>query len=260
MLSNIPIYVITLPESKDRQQAIQSQLSALNLPFTFFDAVDGRKTPDHPLFKKYNDKKRVWRRGKAAAMRPSQLGCFASHYLLWQQCVADGKPIIVLEDDATLLEPFARFCERMHEFAKHHDLMWLHSNSKRERMKGRVLENTAGFKVVRFPKGYTITVGYMLTPKGASTLLAHAQEWVYPVDITMDRFFEHHLDCVSVEPFVVGHDEGFESAINPVNAQPQRRTFAERVRREFYSLVDTLKRTAYNLRFVVGAWFKGIGR
>lgn len=28
-----------------------------------------------------------------------ELGCYASHYLMWQKCVEINEPIIILEDD-----------------------------------------------------------------------------------------------------------------------------------------------------------------
>ena len=39
-------------------------------------------------------------------MTPGELGCFASHYLLWEKCLELNEPIVVIEDDAQLEECF----------------------------------------------------------------------------------------------------------------------------------------------------------
>src|SRR3546814_6455975 len=97
---------------------MDKQLTQLGLPYCFFDAIHGARNPDHPLFKKYNDKKRARLRGSGASLRLSQLGCFASHYLLWEKCVQARKAIIVLEDDAILLPEFMSFYENAAAFAR----------------------------------------------------------------------------------------------------------------------------------------------
>lgn len=54
------IYVISLKRSPERREYIKKQLDDLSIEFEFFDAVDGRVEPPHPLFKSYNYTKRLW--------------------------------------------------------------------------------------------------------------------------------------------------------------------------------------------------------
>ena len=96
--SELPIYVINLPASADRRVSMERQAAALGLRFRFFEAVNGRQP--HPLFGHVAEKKRLLRKGRP--FRPGEMGCWASHYLLWQHCVEGGVPIIVLEDDIVL--------------------------------------------------------------------------------------------------------------------------------------------------------------
>lgn len=38
--------------------------------------------------------------------RAARIACFASHYSLWIRCLADGKPILILEHDAAFIRKF----------------------------------------------------------------------------------------------------------------------------------------------------------
>ncbi|MEZ9323151.1 glycosyltransferase family 25 protein [Vibrio sp. 10N.286.51.E5] len=94
------IFVISLDDALERRVSIEQQFANIGQDFKFFDAVDGRKDV-HPLFSYYNSKKRM--RCKGYEMTPGELGCFASHYLLWEKCVELNEPIVVIEDDAQRL-------------------------------------------------------------------------------------------------------------------------------------------------------------
>ncbi|HDZ9284767.1 TPA: glycosyltransferase family 25 protein, partial [Vibrio cholerae] len=91
------IYVISLKNSLDRRASIEQQMTSHGLKFEFFDAIDGRIDPPHPLFANYDYTKRLWLTSGKMPMR-GELGCYASHYLLWQKCVELNAPIVVLED------------------------------------------------------------------------------------------------------------------------------------------------------------------
>jgi len=56
----------------------------------------GFKGPDRPL----TDTE------KCNMSLPGVIGCFDSHYRLWQHCVAINEPIMVFEDDARLVRPW----------------------------------------------------------------------------------------------------------------------------------------------------------
>ncbi len=246
----LAIYVISLQAAQDRRSFMQQQLDGLQLPFEFFDAIYGSEDPDHYLFEKYNDKKRASRRGLNASLRLSQLGCFASHYLLWEKCSQTNTPIIVLEDDAILLPPFMSFCENLEQFSKRHELVWLQPSRKIANQSGRVIEEIGPFTVKKFAKGFAGTTGYMLTPRAANILLDYCAEWIYPVDNTMDRFYDHKVEAIGIEPVCVTQEDDFESSIN-VAASGSKRRLRDSVRRELATLKDNVSRTTHNAKFYI---------
>lgn len=229
---------------------MDKQLTQLGLPYCFFDAIHGARNPDHPLFKKYNDKKRARLRGSGASLRLSQLGCFASHYLLWEKCVQARKAIIVLEDDAILLPEFMSFYENAAAFASRYGLVWLQPSRKIADQAGLVLETIGPFTVKKFAKGFSGATGYLLTPEAAQTLLDYCAEWIYPVDNTMDRFYDHKVEAIGLAPACLMQDDDFESAIN-VADDGARHSLPDKLRREYANLKDTLARSAHNLGFLL---------
>lgn len=57
----------------------------------------GLKGPDNPLNDEY----------KAELTTPGVVGCFDSHYRLWQHCVDIQEPVLIFEDDAHVIRPLS---------------------------------------------------------------------------------------------------------------------------------------------------------
>ncbi|WP_044365138.1 glycosyltransferase family 25 protein, partial [Haemophilus influenzae] len=92
-----PIFIINLEKSTDRKAYMQAQFEQLfsnNLiqEIHFFDAIYGKSNPNHPLFQRYNENKRLNAKGYPLTL--GQLGCYASHYSMWEKCVELDYPII----------------------------------------------------------------------------------------------------------------------------------------------------------------------
>ncbi|MFK5040376.1 glycosyltransferase family 25 protein [Glaesserella parasuis] len=197
------IFIINLSKSIERKEFIKSQFSKLkendrSINYEFFPAINGKDNPNFYLFDKYNEKKRFIRKGNVMSL--SQLGCFASHYLLWEKCIELNTGIIILEDDAILQNNFLDIYKFCGSDSNQSEFFWL-SPPAFETLKGneKIKIDNAN-KLIRFTGKHDNATGYYLTPKAAKKLLDHCQEWIYEVDITMDRFWENHLDILNVAP------------------------------------------------------------
>lgn len=203
----IPIFIINLPQSFERRESIDKQFKSFNqnyqtqIIYSFFSAISGRDNPNFPLFDKYNSRERFKRKGNTMTL--GQLGCFASHYLLWQKCVKLNQSIIVLEDDISIQDNFIniyQFCfskENIFEF------FWLSPPSKSKHSKrNKVLyfDEKSNFSIRRYYKGWENANGYFITPRAAQKLLSYCDEWVYDLDISMDRYWENKLEYSAVYP------------------------------------------------------------
>ncbi len=196
------IYVINLPSSVDRRERIREQLDRQNLSYEFFEAIDGRGEP-HPLFKKYNDRRR--KRYKRHRLSLTELGCYASHYLLWERCVQSGEPIIVMEDDVIISSQFAEVLDHIEVAIEGYGWIRLGATSNEP---FRSVARYDRYTVVRFFKGPSGAQCYALHPKAAAVFLKYSKEWFVPVDDFMDKFWLHKIDCYGLIPYPVQGGEG----------------------------------------------------
>lgn len=247
-MKNTPIFVINLEKSHERREFIQDQFGAFpTIEYQFFKAVNGKENPNYPLFKRYNEQERFKRKGNK--MNLSQLGCWASHYHLWEKCVELDQGIIVLEDDAIIHSHFADVYQFIGSPENTFEFFWLIPPAPRARgQKGKMIFTIPNIqcKIERFYKGWGNATGYFITPQAAKKLLNFTQEWIYDVDITMDRYWENKLDYLALTPTCVEPDFSKESNI-PVNKGKSNRTVWVKIRREFYQIQDTINKFIYNL-------------
>ena len=195
----LDIYVINLAGSDARWSKVSKRLSALNLPFERFAAVDGRQEP-HPLFARYDDAKR--KRYRRKPLSGGELGCFASHYLLWQRCVEVNRPIVVMEDDVYVTGQFPKALEQAEQLIAELGYIRLAGTSLHRRPYKKV-KQVGEFELVDHVRGPSGTLCYVLHPLAAQRLLDHAEHWFIAVDDYMDRYWRHGVDCWSLMPFSV---------------------------------------------------------
>lgn len=247
MNTKIKIYIINLEKSIDRRDFISKQFNNLprKIDYQFFKAVYGKEEPNHPLFLKYNEKKRFERKGHYMSL--SQLGCFASHYLLWQKCIELNKGIIVLEDDAIIHSNFLEALEFISSDKNHFEFLWLSPPAPAKRnQKGKMIYSLDKIEITRYKEGWGNATGYFITPKSAKKLLDYCEEWILDVDIMMERYWENKVDYLALSPFCVEPDLSKESNI-PVDKKQGKRSLIVKIKRELYKVQDTIKKFKYDL-------------
>ena len=247
MNNKIKIYIINLEKSIDRRDFISKQFNNLprKIDCQFFKAVYGKEEPNHPLFLKYNEKKRFERKGHYMSL--SQLGCFASHYLLWQKCIELNQGIIVLEDDAIIHSNFLEALEFISSDKNHFEFLWLSPPAPAKRnQKGKMIYSLDKIEITRYKEGWGNATGYFITPKSAKKLLDYCEEWILDVDIMMERYWENKVDYLALSPFCVEPDLSKESNI-PVDKKQGKRSLIVKIKRELYKVQDTIKKFKYDL-------------
>ncbi|WP_318499127.1 glycosyltransferase family 25 protein [Photobacterium leiognathi] len=242
----IDIFVINIPSSIERKENIARQLTELGLAFHIFEAVNGHKDKS-PLFELYDEKKSQLYRGKT--LSKGQLGCYASHYLLWQKCIELGKPIIVLEDDALIYEnEFQDLINNIQAIPQHFECIRLFDN-KRPSFKHNVEKKLTHTEIHKFNRGHMSATGYFLTPEGAKKFLEHSQSWYLAVDIYMDRFWVNGVDVYGTYPACLTNDPKFESDIG-YGSKPKRSLYC-RIKREVFNLIELVRRYNHNALYKI---------
>ena len=154
-MKKLPIYIINLEKSTDRKAYMQAQFDQLFLDNTeqaihFFKAINGKENPNHPLFQRYNEKKRLNVKGYPLTL--NQLGCYASHYSMWEKCVELDSPIIVLEDDAKFKDNFLDVLDFINSEKNTFEFFWLQPD--RLKNKRKLVADFEHFSVYQFSKGF----------------------------------------------------------------------------------------------------------
>ncbi|WP_421855969.1 glycosyltransferase family 25 protein [Oricola sp.] len=235
------VLVISLQSKPERAARVTARLDALGVPHDVFSAVDGTRG-EHEAWQQYDEAACLREFGKG--LLPAEIGCFASHYSIWQQCANEGVPILVLEDDVTILDGFPDALEIAQAHLEDRQLIRLAGLTRRP---FRQVKGLGGRNLVRFLRGPEGTQAYMLAPEGAEALLRAATRWIRPVDHFLDRFWVHRVLPYAVLPFEIIHTKDAERTSTIGNRWTKRRGWMK-VRRELNKFRDDISRWVFNFR------------
>ena len=237
----LKVYVINLPESRQRWNKTSSRLRELGVIFERFEAVDGRIN-SHPLFERYDDKLRE--KHRRVSLSGGELGCFASHFKLWEKCVELDHPIVVMEDDILIHDSLqealsiAECNQGTYHYLRFSGINVNHRPFKR-------LKPMGSFELVDHIKGPAGTQCYFLTPEAAKRFLKHAKVWYLAVDDYMDRYWRNGVACFSLLPYPVIRDD----VKTDMDRRPKtKRTLLVKMIKETYALGERMRRLKYRLK------------
>lgn len=218
-----------------------AQFSRLAIDAGFVRGVDAA-AGQHLPFLPRTRRARWWR---SRRFLPGEIGCFASHYGLWESCAAGVAPFVVLEDDIEIGDDFAECLRIAGRYIDRFGLIRLSALSP-ERPKLALIDVEDGRRFVRFLKSPWGTQGYMLSPGAARQLLRHCEHWIDAVDFYLDQYWVHGVETVALLPSCVRQFDNLSSLI-----QNGRRAPANPVGkpgRLWLSMRNSLSRTVYNFR------------
>jgi glycosyl transferase family 25 len=197
----VKIVVINLERSADRCDLMRRNLGGLGLEFELFRGIDAW-LDEHLSLSRHDDRASILHHGKPLTV--GEVGCFASHYLVWQRCVTEKQPLVILEDDVMLSGGFPVALSVAREFIGRLRLIRLGLVSGGET--GQPVDVSSGFDVVQYPSGAVSGMqGYVLSPEGAANLVAHASVWSLPVDRYVSRAQRHGVSSFGIHPLTVEH-------------------------------------------------------
>lgn len=192
-LSFSEIYMINLKRRPERREKMERTLKELGLDFTYLEAVDGKLLTDEILAQK--DITLLPEYADPYHKRPmtmGEIGCFLSHYTIWQKMVElNQEEVLVLEDDIRFEPYFAERAEQLMEDARRIG-GWnlIYFGRKRLQENEEFLSESENFVKV----SYTYwTLGYVINLEGARKLLAaEPLKRLLPVDEFLPIMFDEH--------------------------------------------------------------------
>ncbi len=161
-----------------------------------------------------------------------ELGCYASHYSLWQKCIELNEAICILEDDIIVKERFKESLEFCHQHINelgYIRLMHLEENVAKQKTPVKGVS-----QILNFKDGIG-TQGYVLAPKAAQKLLKYsAKEWVMPIDCVMDRHYWHGVKNYVLEEFAIACDGMNAQNSNTEKQRPKKLPLSIRIGRSLH--------------------------
>lgn len=235
------ICVISLKRSPERRENIKKQLDALGLEFEFFDAVDGRAEPPHQLFSNYDYAKRLWLTSGKLPSR-GELGCYASHYLIWQKCVRSKQSILVIEDDASINSNISRFLSTIEQKVNQYGFLRLEPETERCELFAK--EECSEYSISFMSNNFGGTRSYAIAPHAAQKLIEGSVRWCMPVDNYIGSLYLHKMPSYLFKPFLVENPEEFGTTIQL--GEEEKAKWYRKPSREIYSLYRKLIMTYKN--------------
>jgi collagen beta-1,O-galactosyltransferase len=189
------IYVVNLARRTDRRQRLQATFDTLNMSVRFFDAIDGKTTIDQDYLERMNVRllpnyEDPYNR---RPMNYGELGCFFSHYSIWQDMIehdyANG--ILILEDDVRF---DVYFKYKLDKILSNRSLDWdiLFLGRKIMRSDEENYNRTIERYLIE-PSYSHWTVGYALSLRGAKMLVNEQPlQKILPVDEYLPIMYDRH--------------------------------------------------------------------
>lgn len=231
------IMVISMRGSERRRSAFAQRAEGAGVPWQFFDAKEDilehlDYDPDDCVL------------GCGRTMSKGELGCYSSHYAVWEQLIDDvAEQYVVLEDDALVdWGRIALLCSVDLEASgiQYLRLYYTRAGPFIIRKRKFLVRNAALLELISEANG---TVGYAITRSAAKKLVAYCRQVVRPIDNQLDRFWEHGIPNLALFPPPVIEETG-PSAIGLERFASTKSS----LKRKFRILEDKLKRKAAVLR------------
>lgn len=180
-----PIYVISI--RPDRYLDLKNQMEGWGDILKLFPGTDGNQIDKNEWIK-------FGKLSKTSTMKRGEIGCFDSHYRLWQHFLSNmtTETICIVEDDVDLREDIevTKKIDNVWQEAKQVSegnielLYFIHDSTKSE--KPMISKN------LQYPRQVT-TMGYILTRKGAEKLVKNALPFERPVDCFMENMCDSKI-------------------------------------------------------------------
>ncbi len=198
---------ITHPDSP-RYNRFVATLKALGIPYELKPAVFVQDTL--PWSSHYDHRSRM--RNLGYPIRAGEVGCFLAHRGAWEAASHWEGCTLVLEDDA-FVDP-----SRLPDIIAASELLVEKSSAarliSRPRPSFRIWRKlSSGTSLGRPTRNGNLTVGYLISKKGARTLLLNSKSFWCPVDDYMNLEYIHGCLMFHFEPELAEHRDGGVSLI-----------------------------------------------
>jgi len=217
-------FVINVASNDFRRDHVLAQAEKSGLDLTIFDAITPH-TMDMELLS-YDDG--LARRFTGRGMLPTELACALSHITLWRQLLKDSDAdyYVILEDDITFETNIAQLLEKLDT----NTIDFLKLSGKQNRPKKKISNIENDYSVYQFAYGPLDTAAYVISKRCAKTMIDHCKNVKTPIDILMDRSYEHGIPVYGIMPYPVTADFCFDPNSPFYSTIGERKKYADDIK------------------------------
>ncbi len=228
----LKIFVINCKKDVERKSLIEKQLMAYGLSYEFFPAIE------HDNNKGFCDEINS-KLPHCTNLTRAEIGCFASHYFLWQKCVTLNSPIVVLEDDLIIDKSFPHYLVHASNYIDKCRYIKLYG-LKQERKISSVKTISEQIKLGYYQKGPSGAQGYIISANGAHAFLSGIRKINIPVDDYMYLYQIHYNLPYVLFPFCIKPNDNLSSTIGARGIA--KRKISSKLLLEYQRIIDSIKR------------------
>ncbi|TWB38784.1 glycosyl transferase family 25 [Nitrospirillum viridazoti] len=246
-----PIFVINLEHDGVRRAHMTEQCARLGLAVEFVPAVNGRalSEADRAVY----DRARALR-VYGVEMLDTEIGCYLSHYRLYERMVRENIPAaLIMEDDVELSPALPRIVEDLlADPAPEWQVVRLESlrprvrEPKTPKFRGRTVQTLRDGELVRLGTHVLGFGAYLIRLDGARRMLDYGRRIFMPVDQTMDRYWDNGIAPYLVRPIPVRQRTDMDSRIGARPAgRHEGQPLAIQLARRWQRLSDSVRKRLY---------------
>ncbi|WP_145735102.1 glycosyltransferase family 25 protein [Nitrospirillum pindoramense] len=246
-----PVFVINLEHDGVRRAHMTDQCARLGLAAEFVPAVNGRALGDAD--------RAAYDRAKAlrvygVEMLDTEIGCYLSHYRLYERMVRENIPAaLILEDDVELSPALPRIvADLLADPAPEWQVVRLESlrprvrEPKSPKFRGRTVKTLRDGELVRLGTHVLGFGAYLIRLEGARRMLDYGRRIFMPVDQTMDRYWDNGIAPYLVRPIPVRQRTDMDSRIGARPAgRHEGQPLAIQLARRWQRLSDSVRKRLY---------------
>lgn len=194
-----PIFVISLARAKNRRAMMIKRLNDLGAQYEMVDAVDGEAAD--PALYQSRLRRDIIRRKYGRDMTLGEIGCYLSHYNLWQRVANENIPCaLILEDDSEWDDDLLSVTVAVEHLQWRWGVVLL--SGKRHKIRGRELATLGdrNRRLVLCERRIGSAVGYMVSQWGAELLVKYCREITAPVDFAYGEWWRSKIPFYVVAP------------------------------------------------------------
>jgi len=182
-------YVINLKNRPDRLKLFEETNPSITYETSY--GVNGKELTYPDLVQRGFDTNKDWIDPILNThLTHGEVGCFLSHYNLWQRCISSNEPFIIYEDDAIIGEKYNE--DHITTLLETYNFIYLGWKE--------MGESTSIDDVVVVPEYPYWTLAYVVTPEAAKLLCNHAaRKNIIPVDEYLPTRLKDLKPCAYID-------------------------------------------------------------